>query len=116
MINSAFKERIISYKLTVPGIHINVQDFCNQLFPNIKKVLDMELNKHQCLKINMELFGLYYNPTTDVHTIKSFNTPYRIFCYGSEVFIECSEMFEIMDRKADELVERDSGIYELYFI
>ena len=34
------------------------------------KILKLELQKHTCIKFNMELFGLYLNPTTEANAIK----------------------------------------------
>lgn len=109
IIKSAFKERIISYKIAANSFYINFVEFCDHILPKIMKIMKLELHKHTCIKLNMELFGLYLNPNDESHSVKSFNTPFRVICNSSELNNEVDEMVGIMDRKADELAEKDSG-------
>lgn len=73
------------------------------------EIIAKEVQKHSCIKINLELFGLYLNPNDGNHNIKSFNTPFRIICNNSDITITIDEMNQIVDKKADEFAEKDSG-------
>lgn len=73
------------------------------------ETIEKELQKHSCIKINLELFGLYLNPNDGNHNIKSFNTPFKIICNNSDIKTNLDEMNQIVDRKADEFAEKDSG-------
>lgn len=109
IIKTAFKERIISYRVASKCFHINILEYFQEILPKIVNIMKLELQKHTCIKLNMELFGLYLNPNNETHDVKSFNTPFRVICNSSELTNEIDEMIGIIDRKADELAEKDSG-------
>ncbi|XP_030746623.1 uncharacterized protein LOC115875339 [Sitophilus oryzae] len=64
----------------------------------------------------MELFGYYYNPSTDTHDVKSFNTPFKVICNSSATKDLIEEFVTVIDNKADEFAEKDSGWILLNFI
>lgn len=121
IINSAFQQRIISYRINPTSFHLNVSDLFKEILTKITKIIEKEQQKHNMIKMNLELFGLYLNPKDETHHIKSFNTPYRVICDSSNIKTEVDEMIQIIDRKADELAEKDSGniflnqCYEIIF-
>ncbi|XP_030763699.1 uncharacterized protein LOC115888205 [Sitophilus oryzae] len=57
----------------------------------------------------MELFGYYFHPSTENYDIKSFNTPFKLICNSGEVKNIMENLFIIIEEKADEFAERDSG-------
>lgn len=81
----------------------------NEIMFKTVKLIEDEVEKHTCIKINLELFGLYLNPNDESHHVKSFNTPFRVICSSSNIMTDVDEMIQIIDRKADEMAERDSG-------
>ena len=110
IVKSAFQERIISYRILADGFFINIQKFLDTILPQVISLIEEELQKHTCVKVNLELFGLYLNPTTEAKEIKSFNTTFRIFCSDLDEKI-LQEMFKVIDQKSEEFAEKDSGMY-----
>ncbi|XP_030762881.1 uncharacterized protein LOC115887564 [Sitophilus oryzae] len=109
VIKSAFKERIISYRLSTEENILNVKNYFKILEQKILRVFDNQLKKHTCIKVNIELFGYYYNPSNDNHDVKSFNTPFKVICNSSATKDLVEEFLTIIDNKADEFAEKDSG-------
>ncbi|XP_030762170.1 uncharacterized protein LOC115886982 [Sitophilus oryzae] len=64
----------------------------------------------------MELFGYYYNPTTNNHDVKSFNTSFKVVCKSTEMKDLVEEFLMIIDNKADVFAEKDSGWILLNFL
>ncbi|XP_030766283.1 uncharacterized protein LOC115890241 [Sitophilus oryzae] len=116
IIKSAFKERIITYRLSMEEMILNVKNYFIKLEKKILRIFEDQLRKHTCLKINMELFGYYYNPSTDNHDVKSFNTPFKVICNSAETKDLIEEFVTVIDNKADEFAEKDSGWILLNFI
>ena len=56
---SAFKKRIISYKISSSEHHIYVYDFIKEINDYLFEILTNEVRKHNCVKVNVELFGSY---------------------------------------------------------
>lgn len=110
IIKSAFQERIISFKILTEGFFINIQHFLQDILSKITSLIEEQLEKHTCVKANLELFGLYLNPLTEAKEIKSFNTTFRIFCSDLDDKI-LQDMFKVIDQKADEFAEKDSGTF-----
>lgn len=109
IIKSAFKERIVSYRITTEKNILDVKQYFKELEVKILCILDNQLTKHTCIKISMELFGYYYNPTTNNHDVKSFNTPFKVVCKSTEIKDLVEEFLMIIDNKADVFAEKDSG-------
>lgn len=109
IIKSAFKERIMSYRITTEKNILDVKQYFKELKDKILRILDNQLTKHTCIKINVELFGYYYNPTTNNHDVKSFNSPFKVVCKSTETKDLVEEFLMIIDNKADMFAEKDSG-------
>ncbi|XP_030757471.1 uncharacterized protein LOC115883280 [Sitophilus oryzae] len=108
VIKSAFKERIISYRLSTEENILNVKNYFKILEQKILRVFDNQLKKHTCIKVNIELFGYYYNPSNDNHDVKSFNTPFKVICNSSATKDLVEDFLTIIENKADEFTEKDS--------
>ena len=81
IIASAFKNRIITYRLNpAQGVEYATPAFLCQNKNDILKVIDMSLVKNTCIKINFELFAYFVLPKTSEQQMKSFNTKYEIVC------------------------------------
>lgn len=109
IVKSAFQQRIITYKVITNNFYVSVVEYMNEIMFKTVKLIEDEVEKHTCIKINLELFGLYLNPNDESHHVKSFNTPFRVICSSSNIMTDVDEMIQIIDRKADEMAERDSG-------
>lgn len=111
IVKSAFQQRIVSYRIHSDNFHVNVVEFFNNISIKVFELIKDNVRTYTCIKLNMELFGLYFNPKTELQDIKSFNTPFKIICSGSNILSIIEEMSKMIDQKADELAERDSGNY-----
>jgi hypothetical protein len=114
IINSAFQERIISYRIQSLEMCVNIIEFFKNYSPKITHILEKEIAKHTCVKFNMELFGYYFCETSQLHTVKSFNTSFQIVCSSTDMGEILTEMIAVIDRKADEMAERESGTKSFY--
>lgn len=115
IINSAFQERIVSYRVRALEFYINIVLFLNDYTPKIIRLIKYELEKHHCIKLNLELYGFYYCGKTGLYEVKSFNTQFQIVCKSSNLEEILSQFYATIDRKADELAERESGEAYLHF-
>jgi hypothetical protein len=113
VISSAFKERIISYRIHALEFYINIISFLNDYTPKIIRLIQHELQRHTCVKLNLELYGFYYCKKMDVYEVKSFNTQFQVVCQGSDLEEILNQFYAVMDKKADELAERESGMVYL---
>lgn len=113
IMKSAFKCRIISYKVSTPKFHVNIKSFRDEIKEKVLRVIELELTKHKLIKINFELFSLYYSQVVQSQEIKSQNTPYNIISTSTNLNDVYEDLFEIIDKKADEFAERDSGMLNI---
>lgn len=109
VIKSAFKNRLITFRLTVEKTYVDFDEFFNDIELNFIKTIKEEIIKHKLVKVNIEVFGLYILPTKDVYEIKSFNTRNEIVSQSTDI----KELFDkfkvIIKGKAQDFEERDSG-------
>lgn len=113
IIKSAFQQRIVSYRVSSEGFFINIKTFFENVKPTVVNLLREAIIKHTCIKFNLELFGLYLNPSNGMQDVKSFNTPFEVAYPSSKVDEICDDMFQIMEVKASEFAERDSGNFSI---
>ena len=59
IINSAFKSRIVSYRVKDNVIHIIIENFLSGIKSKVTKLLELQRDSHICIKVNMELYALY---------------------------------------------------------
>lgn len=109
IINSAFKRRIISYKVSSRRFHISIKNFQEEIKTKTLRLIQCELTKHISVKVSFELFSLYFSPVTTTEEIKSQNTRFQVVSQTSNLEELYENLFEIIDGKADEFAERDSG-------
>ncbi|MBV2145243.1 MAG: hypothetical protein KTM48_00635, partial [Wolbachia endosymbiont of Pissodes strobi] len=82
--------RIASYRVYPNKDHINYTLFFNDVKNNVMDLLGNMLTSHGVIKVNMEVFGLYLLPSSEVYSEKSFNTPNQI----TDVSSDLESMFE----------------------
>lgn len=117
VIESAFKSRIISYRLTTTAVHLSVFDFMSDIKQHFYDVLTSQLTQHTSVKVNVELFGLFALESKGVEEIKSFNTKNEVFTSGTLFNDYYEGLCETLHRKLSEFQERDSGkILMLLFV
>lgn len=80
----------------------NTKDTCASLIEDV-------LKEHGRLKVNFELFGLYYLQSKELYEIKSFNCK-AVSIYSSEDIASVwDESLSIIEDKMAQFSERDSG-------
>lgn len=111
IINTALKTRIISYCVkTINKIYSIPEDFLCENEMNIYRLVELNLQKHKCLKIQFELFAFYLLPKTNEKQLKSFNMKYEIIHDISEFkYIYRMKTIETMKRKLAEFEHSQSG-------
>lgn len=109
VLNSAFKSRIISYKITTIKRFVNLLQFQENVKEKVFKVIENEIKIHKAIKVNMELFGLYYLATSGNSEIKSHNTVFEVVTEATNLDKLYEKLLGIIHGKLDEFAERDSG-------
>ncbi|CAG9771404.1 unnamed protein product [Ceutorhynchus assimilis] len=109
-VDSAFRNRIATYRISSDTDHIDFTVFFNEIIVKVLNVLEQALGLHGAIKVNMVVAGLYYHPTQDVHSEKSFNTSNKIIAVGSDLNEVYQSFVEVMKTKSTEFQEKDSGM------
>lgn len=111
IINTSFKERIISYKIMAINEQINnfPELFLNNLSEQVKNLIDRALQKHIAIKINFELFSFFLLCKNDQQEIKSFATKNQIVYSNYDFNSIYTTSIVTLLKKVEEFQERDSG-------
>lgn len=109
VVDSAFKKRIISYRVSPVGHHISYKEFFDEVADKIKYLIREEIRKHRSIKVNLELFGLFVHQVKELREIKSFNTANKILNEGSDLNSIYDDFAGNIESKAIEFQERESG-------
>lgn len=109
ILKSAFDCRIISYKISSQEHFVDVTKFSKNIKDNVIKVIQDELQKHKVIKVNLEMFGLYYLPSAQTSEIKSHNTQFEVVTQSINLDVFYEKLMAIICGKLDEFAERDSG-------
>lgn len=109
VVRSAFKQRIVSYKITPKSYTIDIPSFQEEIKKKVVNLIRKEQEKHICVKVNLELFGVYFSAPLDLTDVKSFNTKFEVVVAGTNIEELYDKLFATIGRKADELAERESG-------
>lgn len=106
---TAFGGRLVSYKVVGERTHLSVPDFMAEVSGSVRDLIRDEIYKHGQVKVNFELYGLYYLVSRDIKEIKSFFTNNEIACASSSLSDIYSDFTNVLETKASEFLERDSG-------
>lgn len=109
IIATAFKKRIITYKLNPSREYLTPEDFLVDYQNKILKLIKDCLNKHNCIKINFELFAYFILSRTGEQQLKSFNTKYEIVYCNSELNDLYFKLISTFERKLSEFQHSESG-------
>lgn len=109
IINSAFKRRIISYRVCSQNHHIDYNLFFNEVKEKILELLKEIVNVHKSVKVNMETFGKYVLPTQETTDVKAFNSSNRIIDESKDLNSIYQEFVDSMISQTSEFEEKDSG-------
>ncbi|CAH1639524.1 unnamed protein product [Spodoptera littoralis] len=109
VIASAFKKRIISYKINPIVFTITPETFLSQISNTVYNTIKKSLKEHKAIKVNFELFVSYILPKNDEISMKSFNTKFNIIVQSTDIadiYRKCSEK---LTSKCSEFELSDSG-------
>ncbi|XP_074039510.1 uncharacterized protein [Leptinotarsa decemlineata] len=109
IINSAFKYRIVSYRVESKNPHSDYQSFFNEVRHKVVTLIDRMVQVHNILKVNMELFGRYVLQTQEILEVKSFNSQNQIVDQSNNLEEVYRTFVDTLSAKAVEFQERDSG-------
>lgn len=111
IIGSAFKNRIITYRLNpIQEVeYLTPEAFLFEVQSDIMKIIQMSLSKHNCIKINFELFVYFILPKSCEQQLKSFNTKYEVIYKSTNASEAYSNIIEILKNKLIEFEHRESG-------
>ncbi|XP_048488462.1 uncharacterized protein LOC125491183 isoform X1 [Plutella xylostella] len=111
MINSAFKSRIATYRITATSEfeQNSVDNFFDSIRAKIKDLFDKCLQLHTCIKVNIELFSLFLMFKNDCQEIKSFGTKNQILYLNYDFDSKYLNLVNEVKKKIEEFQERDSG-------
>ncbi|XP_074037614.1 uncharacterized protein [Leptinotarsa decemlineata] len=109
IINSAFKYRIVSYRVESKNPHSDYQSFFNEVRHKVVTLIDRMVQVHNTLKVNMELFGRYILQTQEILEVKSFNSQNQIVDQSNNLEEVYRTFVDTLSAKAVEFQERDSG-------
>jgi hypothetical protein len=110
LIQSAFKCRISSYRITSNTTHTSYTLFFEEIKPKVIRLIGEVFKKHGIVKMNMELFGLYQLPTTEEYSDKSFNTINQVVDPSSNLEEVYQSFVDAMVIQTSEFQEKDSGM------
>jgi hypothetical protein len=109
LVQSAFKSRICSYRISSSAIHNDFKLFFRDIKSDVLNVLEDMLNLHHTLKANIEVFASYYLETRETSDIKSFNTSFTVIDQGSDLSDMYEEKVTAITSQITEFDEKDSG-------
>jgi hypothetical protein len=110
IVESAFKSRIITYRVTSNGVHIDYSAFFEEVKPMVSSLIVDQLDIHKTLKINMIVVGRYFLPSQDLFSDKSFNTTNLNVSVGSDFDVIYNAFVKAMKVQSTEFQEKDSGM------
>ncbi|XP_063391753.1 uncharacterized protein LOC134677251 [Cydia fagiglandana] len=113
IVESAFKRRIVSYRINGSADILDPKLYLLSIGEKLEKVINIELETHKNVKINVELFGTFMKTNTEgevIRDLKSFNTKNVVMhkdCMDFPFYFEQISMS--ISKKCEDFTERDSG-------
>lgn len=109
VIASAFKNRIISYRVHSDKHHTDFVSFFGEIKCKVVNLLKDVIGIHKAVKVNMEVFGRYVLDVKDLSDIKTFNTTNKILDQSVDLITMWNMFVDMMMAQTTEFQERDSG-------
>lgn len=109
VIASAFKSRIVSYRINSVDALLAPEQFLNNVSTSVIQLIKKSLEKHKALKVNMELFVSYYLPKDDQKSLKSFNMQFSTIFHNTDLVIFYEKCVEGLVTKCSEFELSESG-------
>ena len=109
LIQSAFKGRIRLYRLMPTVVTNNLDTFKQNTKDTCLSLIEEVLKEHSQLKVNFELFGLYYLQSKELYEIKSFNCKATSIYSSENIASVWDASLSAIEDKMRQFSERDSG-------
>jgi len=111
IINTSFKGRIVSYKFKADSHDKNhlPELFLHNISRQVKQIITKTLQKHTSIKVNFVLFSFFLMFKNDRQEMKSFSTKNVIITLNFDFQTFYKRSIEIMLKRIDSFLERDSG-------
>lgn len=109
MVQSAFKNRIATYRISATSNHVDLGSFMIELRGLVLDQLRSTLERFQPLKVHIELAGLYFLESRELTDVKTFLTKNEVITEGTDLDGYYQELTAILDQKTQEFAERESG-------
>lgn len=112
IVDSAFKCRIIAYRVKDKVSHTLIETFLQAIIDKVTKLIILQKDIHNCLKVNMELYATFSksdNTGVKIYEIKSFNTKNVIVTETTDINEDYSKFKNVIITKSEEFQERGSG-------
>lgn len=111
IIATAFRNRIVTYRLnpTQEVEYLTPEAFLCEKQSDIIKVIELLLMKHDCIKINFELFTHFSLPKKNELQLKSFNTKYEVVYRSTDLNELYETVIEKLKHKFIEFQHCESG-------
>lgn len=109
IIASAFKHRIVSYRINPALLTVKPETFLSQISKTACDIIHFGVQKHKAVKVNFELFVSYILPKNGEHAIKSFNTKYAIIFQSTDIKNMYLKSVEKLISKCSEFEMSESG-------
>lgn len=110
IIATAFKNRILTYRLNPYEVHFETPEaFLYDSMKYIIKLISMTLEKHVCLKVNLELFANFILPHSDQQHLKSFNTKNAVILKDTDLSEMYTEASNTIKQKLTEFEHCETG-------
>lgn len=109
IIACAFKNKIVSYKITPQSFTITPEKFLSEITDTCCYLIKELLKQHVSLKVNFELFVSYNLPKNNEISLKSFNTRYTIILQSTDILSTYQAFAEKILNKCSEFELSESG-------
>lgn len=109
IIATAFKNRILTYRLNPTEIYQTPEAFLYDNLKNVVKLINMCLMKGNCLKVNYELFANFALPHSEHEQLKSFNTKNTVILKHTDLNENYLNAISTIKQKFAEFEHCESG-------
>jgi hypothetical protein len=111
-IDSAFKSRILSYRIHSEQEHADYTLFFDDIMQKVLCALDQIVHIHKSVKVNMVVISRYFLPSKEEFSDKSFNTVNLVVSIGCDLQDIYRSFVEAMKVQAADFQEKDSGLFK----
>lgn len=109
IVDTAFNNRIATYRLPISYQTLNYETFLEDVRPKVMQLIESSICQHRLIKVNFEIYGNYFLQRTGEYSIKSFNTKQEVVTTGSKLDDIYNHFTETMITKTKEFNENKSG-------